>query len=981
VLREWQEKVTEPNIALRAEIGDAATMNDMADLVGEARGKVYFDKFREQISTFIDRETALLNTRRAEFTTAQSQVHQNIKLMEATVGWVDHTNQVLATAAQILAHAVDMETGMRGYLLAGEEEFLAPYSGGRQAFFASVEALQQTVSDNPAAVARLGEARELIAQWVSQVAEPAIVLRRQVNDGARPMEAIDVFVSRQAGKKFFDAFRAEITAFSDAEAALLAERQATADVAAKAVHVDLGTMESNEEWVTHTYGVIQQADAILSAAVDMETGMRGYLLAGQDSFLAPYNAGAESFFDSIASLRDTVADNPAQVELLSATEQTIRDWQSDVTEPTIALRRQIGDARNMDDMADLIGEARGKQYFDAFRQIMAEFSAEEAGLMASRKANNEATVSRTFMLIAGLSLAALVVGLMLAWLIGNAISQPLRLISSVAALVAGGDKNAEVPFTERKDEIGDLSRSVLDIVQLLVAAQRTEAALDAAPVSTAMIDPEFNIIYANPALVETVRRSEDFWRERIPGFSANDLLGKSIDIFHKDPSMQRSRLASLRGRHEAEISFGGFDAKLNISPIDDDAGERLGYVLVWVDQTAERAFAAQTGQVISAARAGDFSARVEVSDDDVNRTAAADGINQLCANVEGFLQDVGQALGGLSRGDLTSTVKGSYEGQLDDIARNVDTTAKEIERLVGKIIHATGDINRASSEINTGATELSTRAESQAASLEETAAAMEEISATVKTNAENVVEANSLAEATRGQAEKGREVVSETVQAMADIRESATEISDIVATIEAIAFQTNLLALNAAVEAARAGDAGKGFAVVASEVRTLAQRSGDAAKTIKSLIAKSTDNVAAGDRLVADTDKALSEILTSVRNVASTIEAISEASTEQTTGVEEVSATVSQMDEITQQNASMADRSAAAARSLTEQSATLVDLVGFFKTEAGSGAGSGATGADHDRQIWEDDARDDADAARRPAPPAAHAANGNWAEF
>jgi methyl-accepting chemotaxis protein len=336
----------------------------------------------------------------------------------------------------------------------------------------------------------------------------------------------------------------------------------------------------------------------------------------------------------------------------------------------------------------------------------------------------------------------------------------------------------------------------------------------------------------------------------------------------------------------------------------------------------------------------------------------------------------------LASADLTVRMIGDYQGSFLKLKEDSNRMAEQIGAIVGRISAATGSVRNAAGEIDTGASELSTRAESQAASLEETAAAMEEIAATVKTNAENAVEANSLAEVTRGQAERGREVVAETVQAMANIRESSTEIGDIVSTIEAIAFQTNLLALNAAVEAARAGDAGKGFAVVASEVRTLAQRSGEAAKTIKDLIGKSTGHVEAGDRLVGDTDTALTEILEGVRNFARTVEEITDASKEQTTGVEEVSSAVSQMDEMTQQNASMADRSAASARGLTEQSETLVELVRFFTIGDASGSGAGI-GADRDQQAWDRDAKTETEAARKPAPAPrpALAASGDWSEF
>ena len=201
ILREWQEKVTEPTIALRREIGDAETMNDMAALVGEARGKVFFDKFRGQISTFIDREATLLKQRREEFKAAEKGVADMFRTVVDTVDMVDHTHEVLASAALILAHAVNMETGMRGYLLAGEDDFLDPYNDGKQAFFLDIEALQETVNDNPAQVERLGEIEGIIQQWIDQVTEPAIALRRKVNSGGASLQDINALVSRKAGKE------------------------------------------------------------------------------------------------------------------------------------------------------------------------------------------------------------------------------------------------------------------------------------------------------------------------------------------------------------------------------------------------------------------------------------------------------------------------------------------------------------------------------------------------------------------------------------------------------------------------------------------------------------------------------------------------------------------------------------------------------------------------------------------------------------
>ncbi|MCP4993966.1 MAG: hypothetical protein GY934_09305, partial [Gammaproteobacteria bacterium] len=398
-LREWQSKVTEPTIAVRREIGDAATMNDMAHSVGEARGKVFFDRFRGDISTFIERESTLLKKRRAEFEAAQKSVTDDSKLVSKTVGWVEHTHEVLAHAALILAHAVDMETGMRGYLLAGEEDFLQPYNAGKSAFITDIQKLQKEVEDNPPQVARLKEAEALILDWISKVVEPAFTLRSEVNDGMKDHRQLDEYVSAKKGKKFFDVFRSKIEEFSNIEQKLMAKRQTEAKAAEARVEEELAVMKRNEKWVTHTYKVIQQANAIVAAAVDMETGMRGYLLAGKDGFLSPYNEGKEKFIDLVTSLKSTVKDNPTQVQLLNRVEDTIRSWQTDVTEPMIDLRRKIGDAKTMDDMADLIGEARGKKYFDKFRQIMSDFRAEETGLMDVRKEESTAVAERTFLFI------------------------------------------------------------------------------------------------------------------------------------------------------------------------------------------------------------------------------------------------------------------------------------------------------------------------------------------------------------------------------------------------------------------------------------------------------------------------------------------------------------------------------------------------------------------------------------------------------
>jgi methyl-accepting chemotaxis protein len=405
---------------------------------------------------------------------------------------VGHTHEVLGDAAAIVASAVDMETGMRGYLLAGQDGFLDPYRGGEEATYAGITALQETVNDNPAQVERLAEAEQVLRDWQSNVTEPTIGLRRDIGD-AQTMNDLAALVGEARGKVYFDKFREQIATFIGREQALMDKRQAEFDHAFEAIETilknqqgqasgntlaaieeNLATMAEDEHWVAHTYGVIAQANDILAAAVDMETGMRGYLLAGKDEFLAPYTGGASRFYELIASLSEIVNDNPAQVQLLAETEQNIRDWQSDVTEPTIQLRRDIGDAKTMDDMADLIGEARGKQYFDAFRGIMGDFRAEEEGLMEVRQLGNEETVSMTFVIVAATVAIAVAIGLALAWLIGNGIAGPIGKMTAVMARLAGGDTSVDVEGADRTDEVGDMAGAVQVFKDNAVEAKRLE---------------------------------------------------------------------------------------------------------------------------------------------------------------------------------------------------------------------------------------------------------------------------------------------------------------------------------------------------------------------------------------------------------------------------------------------------------------------------------------------------------------------------
>ncbi|WP_024547603.1 methyl-accepting chemotaxis citrate transducer [Siccibacter turicensis] len=285
----------------------------------------------------------------------------------------------------------------------------------------------------------------------------------------------------------------------------------------------------------------------------------------------------------------------------------------------------------------------------------------------------------------------------------------------------------------------------------------------------------------------------------------------------------------------------------------------------------------------------------------------------------------------IADGNLTHTIDGEGRNEMGQLASTLKTMQASLINTVSSVRDSSESIYTGAGEISAGSNDLSSRTEQQAASLEETAASMEELTATVKQNTDNARQAAQLAKNASETADKGGRVVDQVVTTMKEISDSSQQIAHITSVIDSIAFQTNILALNAAVEAARAGEQGRGFAVVAGEVRTLASRSAQAAKEIKSLIENSVSRVGMGSSLVHQAGDTMKEIVTAVTRVTDIMGEIASASDEQSKGIEQVSQAVSQMDSVTQQNAALVEESAAAAAALEDQADQLRQAVAVFR--------------------------------------------------
>ncbi|MEA9589820.1 methyl-accepting chemotaxis protein [Xanthomonas sp. WHRI 10064A] len=503
--------------------------------------------------------------------------------------------------------------------------------------------------------------------------------------------------------------------------------------------------------------------------------------------------------------------------------------------------------------------------------------------------------------VAGLSLLALLIAA-LGWYTLSNLTRNVRRAATVAANIAQGELDERIvpPSRDETGQLLDNMRRMQEQVQHVLAAQSEMAQRhDAGQISYRMDADSFPGAYA------TMVRD------------TNALVGSHIAV--------KMQLAQIMSRY----AIGDLSQDMQRLP-----GEKA--VLTDTMDTVKANLSAMNNEIkllAQAAASGDFSVRGDAQRFQYDFRAMVDSLNQLMATADANLQSLSKVLQAIAAGDLTARMHGDFHGVFARMRDDANATVTQLADIVGRIQRSTDAINDAASEIASGNQDLSQRTEQQAANLEETAASMEELTSTVRTNAEHAKRASQLVVGAAAVASQGGDVVGQVVGTMAGIQAASRKIADIIGVIDGIAFQTNILALNAAVEAARAGEQGRGFAVVASEVRSLAQRSAGAAKEIKHLIDDSVSRVEHGNQLVGQAGRTMQEIVDSVQNVTTIMHEISEASLQQSQGIEQVGQTVAQMDQATQQNAALVEEATAAARAMEEQAQQLRDAVSVFQLQ------------------------------------------------
>ena len=694
----------------------------------------------------------------------------------------------------------------------------------------------------------------------------------------------------------------------------------------------------------HTQVLEQSYNDMYGHGLQMTAAMR-YLLTEPSDKQARDNVSQshERFAQALEQARRVSGDDSAALEILN--DIATQRQQHEAAQAQVLRRLNAGDLEGAKQTYNTEDNRIWRSYrvliIDGLAQTRAEAQRErDAFMSAAATARWQAIGFSAFAL-----LTAILLGV---WLVRK-ITRPLGITLKHLEALSNGDYSTRIEVDNR-DELGEMLLAVKSVQARLdfdiqdtrrIANEnlRIRTGLDNVTLPVTISDDRGRLVYLNAAAQQLWQTMEADIRRRHPGFSVAEMIGSNLATYFEDQMVAEVYRGQLDRTRHFDMIQSRRNLRLTATPIRSESGEYRGRVIQWRDRTDEVTTEHEIAGLVQAAAAGDFSRRIELQGKDGFFLQLGEGLNQLIEIIARGLSDVATVLNAIASGDLNRTIKADYAGTFGQVKDDTNTTVARLREVVGRILEVSDAITTAAGEIASGNQDLSQRTEEQAASLEETASSMEELNATVKQNAQNADQANQLAQHANGIAARGGDMVQRVVGTMSDIQDASQRIADIISVIDGIAFQTNILALNAAVEAARAGEQGRGFAVVAAEVRNLAQRSAQAAKEIKELITDSVSKVEGGAQLAAQAGATMSEILDSFRQVTILVDEITGASREQSSGIEQVTKAVAQMDEVTQQNAALVEQAAAAAESLEDQTRVLAQTVSIFKL-TGHGAAS-----------------------------------------
>ena len=799
----------------------------------------------------------------------------NVNSLLDNTKWVDHTYEVISDGNQILSSMIDQETGMRGFAVTGEEEFLEPYKQGHINFTALINEVQTDVDDNPPQVALMKEVEVEADLWRTEVAEKYISLRKDIKNGEKERNKLFELIASGVGKQSMDNLR-NLVASS---------------------------------------GLSQTAqNQIILDMVNMETGLRGFLLNSKEEYLEPYNSGKSVLNGHLASL------GASQSIKIAA-----NSWISNYAEKAININREAMKTSSMDKLYAEFAQKKGKKYMDKIRTAINTFVETEVALLDQRQkdANNTAFLTKSMLII--LTLLAIGISITMLTIISkrvmNAVNQGLRAGNQLAA----GDFSVANIEVTRTDEIGDLLSNIKNVGRTLVEfneeMEHMSAEHDAGEIDIKIETTKFNGAFENMAMgvnkmvfdhISDKRKAmtcfEEFGRgnfdapiEQFPGKKA---------IINETVERVRGNLKKVMNELNGLITSSKEGKLSTRASVDEFEGDWRRIMLGINDMLKEILMPIQeASRVLGLISKGNITERVEL-----NLQGDHKAMQEAVNNVQEWLRGMVDAIKKIADGNLTINV--NKLSNKDELSETLQQMIMSLQGIVSEVNIAADYVATGSGQMSESANMIASGANEQAASAEEVSSSFEEMLSMVQNNLNNAKTTEGNARKAADDIKLSSESVFQTVEAMKTIAEKISIISD-------IAEKTDLLAINAAIEAARAGEHGEGFAVVAAEVRKLAEQSQQAAIEIDGV---SKDSVSIAEQ----SGNQLSEIVPSIEKTAELVKEIVLASEEQEIGIRQVNNAMSQLSDVTQQNTSSAEELSSGSEELASQSEQLREVMNFF---------------------------------------------------
>gem|GEM_PF-2316063 len=517
---------------------------------------------------------------------------------------------------------------------------------------------------------------------------------------------------------------------------------------------------------------------------------------------------------------------------------------------------------------------------------------------------------------------AMGMGIFIAFLVASGISRNIQKAILLFDKISAGNYDNEITITS-EDEYGRLFGGIKSMQEQIAENVGTNArlkvGLDNVSSNIIIADNENKIIYMNKSIRNFFKQKEAKLRTVYPGFDANSLIGRSIDMFHKNPDKVNHLIKDFTGSYGTTINLAGFIFDLTMTPVVDDNNNRLGTAVEWKDLTMEKKSEINIENVISGAIQGDLTRRMELEGTHGFTKAVGQGVNTLLDVMENILAKISKVMKAIAEGYLTEKFTGKYHGEFEEIQNATNQTSEKLLEIMKNISRNIQSLVSASQELSSTAQSIAQGASKQSSTVDNARVSLENISGAIRLNTDNSRITEEMAMKAAQEAGEGGKAVHKTVSAMKEIAEKIT-------IIEEIAYQTNLLALNAAIEAARAGEHGKGFAVVATEVRKLAERSQKAAQEIGGLAGNSV-------KIAEESGNLLDMLVPSIQKTSQLVREIATASQLQSESVSTIETSMGDLDTVTQQSASASEELAATAEEVSGQSEYIQGDIVFFKTD------------------------------------------------